>query len=223
MRRALGTSLPKGHALMPSEPLEVVLARHGRPDLPPVLPRITGRELGGWERRYNDAGIAGSPPPPLSLQQLATGCGCIVASDLERARQSAARLAGGRDIVIEPLLREACLPSSLGCPIRLPARSWVVIGRVAWWLGAGAPAETLAATRQRAQRAAESLVALAEQHGTVLVVGHGTFNRFLATRLRRMGWRGPRLLPVPYWSSARFVRAGVTAPPRAGPTDTASP
>ncbi len=65
--------------------------------------------------------------------------------------------------------------------------------------------ETIHATRDRAEQAAQTIAELAERHGTVMVVGHGIVNRLVATRLRARGWRGPRVLPSAYWSAATFV------------------
>jgi broad specificity phosphatase PhoE len=64
--------------------------------------------------------------------------------------------------------------------------------------------ETIAATRNRAERATSRICELARHHGTVMVVGHGMFNRFVAARLRARRWRGPVALPSAYWSAAAF-------------------
>lgn len=193
---------------------EIVLSRHGKPDLPHPLPRIAGTELADWERRYNETGIGSDVAAPAGLHELAARCDCIVASDLKRSVESAARLAAGREIRVEPMLREACLPGSIGLAVRLPPRAWAAVGRIAWFLGVGASAENIAATRLRARRVARQLQSLSDQHGLVLVVGHGTFNRFVAASLRRLGWRGPRVLPVSYWSTARFTRSMESDPTR---------
>jgi broad specificity phosphatase PhoE len=65
--------------------------------------------------------------------------------------------------------------------------------------------ETIADARARAAHATERLRELARQHGSVLVVGHGMFNRCIAKCLRENGWTGPRVMPAGYWSTARFV------------------
>ena len=80
-----------------------------------------------------------------------------------------------------------------------------------WSLHWRKSSEPIDATRRRASRAADRLCALAAKHGTVVVVAHRTFNRFLATQLLKRGWRGPRLLSGAYWSSATYVR---NIPPR---------
>jgi broad specificity phosphatase PhoE len=185
--------------------MEIVLARHGKPGLP-AQTRIAGYELGRWARQYNETGITQEVAPPDRLRELAVSVSCVVASDLRRSLESAACLVSAHDIQIEPELREAGLPESLGLSIRLPPSAWVVAGRVAWWLDWCRSSETITATRARASRAADRLTALARQHGTVLVVGHGMFNRFIATHLVKRGWRGPRILPRPYWSTATFTQ-----------------
>jgi len=61
--------------------------------------------------------------------------------------------------------------------------------------------------RERADRVADRLCELADEHGSVLVVGHGMFNRFVATPpAGSAGWSGPGMLPREHWSIARFVQ-----------------
>jgi broad specificity phosphatase PhoE len=91
--------------------------------------------------------------------------------------------------------------------LKLPPGVWIVVARLAWFLNIGDARETVAATRMRAARMADRLIALAVEHGCVVAVGHGMFHRFLASDLRRRGWRGPRPMPHGYWSVAEFVSA----------------
>jgi broad specificity phosphatase PhoE len=76
--------------------------------------------------------------------------------------------------------REAGLPESIPIPITLPPSACVVIARGLWWLNWCDADETIAKARERASRGTGMLVALARQHGSVMLVGHGMFNRFLA-------------------------------------------
>lgn len=184
----------------------IVLARHGKPDLPRPLPRVAGTELRDWQRLYDDAGIRNDSVAPATLRALAREADVILASDLRRSLESAARLEQPGKLRVEPALREARLPDALPTTLRLPARAFVAIGRIAWLAGVAAASESLAETRQRARRIARQLDALATREGSVLVIGHGTFNRFVASRLRRLGYKGPRALPVGYWSTAHFRR-----------------
>jgi broad specificity phosphatase PhoE len=182
---------------------EIILARHGRPLMNGVSP-ITGAELGAWVRRYNECGIDRDLPPPDALRQLAAAAGCILTSNLPRSIESGVALTDNSQI--EPDLREAGLPDRISIPIRLHPGICVALARMSWWMNWSTSAETIADARERATRATERLCALASEHGSVLVVGHGMFNRFIAKRLRKRGWRGPGVLPHGYWSAARFVQ-----------------
>jgi hypothetical protein len=63
-----------------------------------------------------------------------------------------------------------------------------------------------AAVRARAAVAAGALARLADDHQSVVAIGHGWFNRFVARELRRRGWQGPRFVPSGYWSSVTYER-----------------
>ena len=181
----------------------MALGRHGRPLVRDVSP-ITGRELGNWVRHYNECGIDRGMPPPDALRQLAASAGRVLSSDLPRSTESASCLS--EDAVVDPCLREAGLPDRISIPLRLPPGLCVVLARVGWWLNWSKSAETIADARQRAGRATDRLCELANEHGSVLVVGHRMFNGSVATYLRRRGWSGPRILPREHWSAARFTR-----------------
>ena len=186
--------------------MEIVLVRHGRTESL-AHSRIRGHELGEWARRYDAAGIDRTLGPPADLQARAHACGCILASDRRRSIESARWLASDGAIRIEPDLREAGLPDAVPIPLRLPAAVHLVIARTMWWLNWSRAAESVDATRDRADRVSEQLSALARDVESVIVVGHGMFNRFIAARLRKHGWRGPRALPSAYWSAASFFKS----------------
>lgn len=166
--------------------------------------RISGDAIGQWVRRYNESGITRRVEPPARVRDVASTMRCLVASDLRRARESAAWLASSRQFLVDPDLREAALPESLGIAFRLSPAAWAAVARVAWWLNWCDSDETVAMTRGRAARAADRLEKLAEEHGSVMAVGHGMFNRFVASQLRRRGWIGPKVLPSAHWSAAQF-------------------
>jgi broad specificity phosphatase PhoE len=183
--------------------MRIVLVRHGKPgDV--SGDSIAGRDIGRWVRHYNDAGISRELAPPAAVRDLASSAGCLLVSSLRRAVESAAWLAGSKDIRVDPDLREAALPESMAVSIRLSPRVWVPLARVAWWLNWGDSDETIAATRQRAGRVADRLGALAVEYGSVMAIGHGMFNRFVASQLRQRGWRGPKVWPRAYWAAAQF-------------------
>jgi len=185
--------------------MEIILVRHG-PSAMPKESRISGCDIGQWVTRYDDIGIARHAPPPEDVRRLVAAAGCVVASGLRRSVESAAWLAASVDIRVDPELCEAPLPDSLGVPVRLPPGVWMVLARVAWWFRWCRSGETIDETRQRAIRTADRLCALAGEHRSVAVIGHGMFNRFIARELMRRGWHGPTFLPAAHWAAARFVR-----------------
>jgi broad specificity phosphatase PhoE len=187
--------------------MEIFLVRHGRPARLDKKP-ISGHDIGQWVTRYNEAGIDRACRPPASASRLVASAGCVVASNLRRSVESAALLNPSLDVHIDPELREAVLPHSLGVSVRLPPDVWVVLARVAWWFDWCCSEETVDATKQRAGRSADRLCLLAREHGSVAVVGHGMFNRFVARELKRRGWRGPTMLPRAYWAVSRFMAQG---------------
>jgi broad specificity phosphatase PhoE len=185
--------------------LQIVLARHGRPDLPVEVRRyICGREIGRWYRRYDESGIVAGVDAPEALRAAARAAGCIVASDTRRAIESATRLTAADAIRIEASLREVGFPESLRSSLRLSPHVWVLIARASQMLDRDDDEGGRAAVRARAAIAAGALVRLAGEHQRVVAVGHGWFNRFIARELRRQGWQGPRLVPTAYWSSVTY-------------------
>ena len=197
---------------MPGERHQIVLARHGRPDLPADLGRaISGREIGRWYRGYDASGIVDAVEPPACLRAAAAAAGCVVASDSRRALETAARLGVTDKVRVEPALREVSFPESLALPVRLSPVAWVLIARAMQMLRCCECDEAVPATRARAAIAVETLSQLADDHGTLVVVGHGWFNRFVARELRRRGWHGPRWPPTRYWSAATYRRPATPA------------
>jgi hypothetical protein len=79
---------------------------------------------------HNDVGITRELAPPTVVRELASSARCVVASDLPRARESASWLVTSEGVRVDPELREAALPESLGISIRLPPEAWVVLARV---------------------------------------------------------------------------------------------
>ena len=191
---------------MPASRCQIVLARHGRPDLPPeARHKISGREIGRWYRCYNESGILAAEPP-AHLMDAARGAGCIVASDLRRAIESAARLRPADTIRVEASLREVGFPESLHSSLRLSPSLWVFLARAHQMLDRRDDEGGRAAVRARATDVAATLARLAGEHHSVVAIGHGWFNRFVARELRRQGWHGPRFVPSGYWSSVTYER-----------------
>jgi broad specificity phosphatase PhoE len=186
--------------------MRISLMRHGKP-APHPSAWIRGHELDEWIQSFDQGGIDDAMVIPAEVQRLASTMGWVIASDLPRATQSAARLAEVRlvrGIVSDPNLREARLMHSFRTSLRAPASVWLTVARLAWWLDVTASPEPIAAARMRARRVTDKLISLALKHHSVLVIGHGIFNTLIAHRLRKLGWYGPLVPPSRYWSVATY-------------------
>jgi broad specificity phosphatase PhoE len=187
--------------------------RHGRPAFD-HRGWIAPREMAAHIVRYNLAGIQanvaaealalGDRQAYAAARLAARDVGCIVASDLLRSVESARSLANGNEVLCEPLFREADMPYGIwGWPV-LPYRLWCAVFRIAWLCGFSALAESRADAELRARDAAQRLMELARQHGSVLLVGHGVMNRLIARALLARGAVMPRRLGSGYWSAGVY-------------------
>lgn len=178
--------------------MKIVLLRHGMPRIDQDR-QLSAREFGLWVSEYNAAGIDGDCPPPRCAIEQAGRCAHVVCSSLPRSLESAKALGVANIGTGEPLFREMGMPhADLSFP-RLPLFAWAVFFRLIWALGYSANVESFAQARKRARACAERLAELASVHGTVLFVGHGSLNWFIARHLKRTGWTGQRKSPRGYW------------------------
>ncbi|WP_437692789.1 histidine phosphatase family protein [Sorangium sp. So ce176] len=142
-----------------------------------------------WRDAYDAAGLAPGETPPPALRALALQVGAVVASDLPRARASAELLAPGAEIATSPLLRELEQPApSLG-NARVPLAVWALAIGLRKAHGALRAEAPPAAAQRQAGDAAEWLIGLAAQRGSVLAVTHAWLREVLARTLVDRGWR----------------------------------
>lgn len=183
--------------------LQIVLVRHGKPIKNNAS--IYAGQVRDWVLQYNSAELDSTLKPPAQLLDLATRSPCIICSDLKRSQQSAALLSEHLDAG-HAIYREIDLPQLSFPSPKLMASSWVVIFRVLWLLGVSRRCETFREAKKRARFAANQLQQTAQQQGSVVLVGHGLFNRFIAKALSRQGWHGPDSLGSRYWDYAVFKK-----------------
>ena len=188
--------------------VHLLLVRHGKPAFDDWTP-VAGLGFATWVSGYDEAPIDVAVPPPASLRAQASAMGYIATSTLRRARESAALLAAGRTFVCDPLFAEAGIPSSIHLSLVLAPRWWTFLSRVGWFCGWSHGAESLREARCRARRAAERLVELAREHGSVMLVGHGVMNTLISRALRRRGWRGAASGSA-FWSVVQLQRAAAS-------------
>jgi broad specificity phosphatase PhoE len=178
--------------------LEILLVRRGRP-VCDERTRIRGSAFGAWVRAYEDAALDLSIMPSEYARVRAAAAECIVTSTLNRARESAAVLVPGRPVVCDSVYDEVPLPTMIDLGFALEPRAWDFLSRAAWFCGWSGEGEPFSAARRRARTAADRLVALAREHHSVMLVGHGLMNALIRHRLQRAGWStGP--LQKSYWS-----------------------
>jgi broad specificity phosphatase PhoE len=183
----------------------IVLARHGKPDWDQKTP-IPGHALAEWVRGRDAAPIDPSLPPPAELVRIARSSRVLAASTLRRSLESAALVAPGVAPQVNPLFREVFLPTNFHSSLRLRPKVWTSLARSAWYSGWSPGVESFAEARHRASLAATVLIELASAHESVLLVGHGLMDGLIGRRLRRSGWKGPRLRPRRLWAFDVFER-----------------
>jgi len=184
---------------------EILLIRHGRPDCDHRT-WIRGREFGTWVTCYDDAPLDKSLKPAPELLERVSTVPCVVTSPLRRSLESASMLAPGRPVLTEALFKEAGIPTALPLRVALSPGAWDALARAAWLLGMAAGDESFREARTRAAHAATRLVALARQHGAVLLVGHGMLNSLIVRVLRGSGWTG-KGNPRAYWGCVALQNA----------------
>src|SRR5436190_24229252 len=85
------------------------------------------------------------------------------------------------------------------------SRVWTALARFAWVCGWSAGVESFKSARTRAAEAARILIARAEAHGSVALMGHGFMNILISGRLRAQGWTGPRFPRLRHWAFGVYV------------------
>jgi len=181
-----------------------VLARHGTPAWDFTTP-IPGRALAGWLEGERGAGLVRDQHPSAELARLVRNAGCLIVSPLRRAIESAKLLAPAVEPVVDARFTEPPLPGAIASSLRLGPKLWSGMARCAWFCGWSSGVESFKAARARAREAASILIAQAERHGTVALIGHALMNVLIAGRLRALGWKGPRFPALRHWAFGVYV------------------
>ncbi len=186
----------------------IVIARHGEPALS-RQGRLTWEEYEKWWAAYDAAGLQPGQQPPEALIAEVQKADLIITSPIRRARETAAAVAPGRRVDIDPDFVEAPLP-----PPRYPrfvkmapsSFGWGWHARVSWWFGFSRGRESRRDAEARAREAVAKLIAIAERGQTVVVFAHGWFNRMMRPVLHAHGWRCVIDGKDFYWSHRRYER-----------------
>lgn len=182
----------------------IVIARHGQPHADRSV-RIDQHGYREWWDNYDRAKLHPDEKPPDRLCALAAKADLIYASTLPRAIHTAQMVAGGRQVITDPVFIEAPLPPPPVWGRHRPGL-WGVLARMAWWLGWHDGRESRQEAEIRAEAAVATLTSQALRGQSVLLCAHGWFNRMMRPVLRRQGWREVENRGDSYWSYRRYEK-----------------
>ena len=178
--------------------MRIVLLRHGRPQVP-EFGKLRANEISRWIESYNCSGLMPNDTPSQEAIEIAGSCDSVVCSDLPRSIDSAKALGVKNIDVVDPSFREMGLPHGDFPSPKLSPNTWAFIFRILWFFGYSANSESLGEAKYRASKGATYLAKIARDSSSVLLVGHGFVNRFIAKELLANGWQGPLSPGKKYW------------------------
>ncbi len=185
--------------------MKIILLRHGKPkiDLHSMLKskeRYRSADLGDLISLYDSVGLGEDNIISDEVIKITSMSNAIVHSDLQRSIESVKALKR-EDIYHEcdSIFREPTPPFLNWKRPKLRLFTWFILFRTLWYLGYSNNSESISSARKRAIFGAKKLKMFAKKHDTVLLVGHGFMNRFIAKELLSSGWSGPRNPGSDYW------------------------
>ena len=183
--------------------MQIIIVRHGKPLLKSQTP-ISSMDFEDWIRSYNQAELCKDCYPQSEIIKLAKDCSVVVCSNLLRSLDSA-KFLGINDIFrSEYDLREMEMPHGKLFGISLKPKYWAIIFRVLWFCGYSNNSESFKDAKIRAEQAAFMLESIAKEKQSVLFIGHGLLNRFVAKTLVRRGWKAEKNISSNYWGFGVF-------------------
>lgn len=186
----------------------ITLARHGEPALSRKC-LLSADQYAQWWGLYEQGGLKLEQVAPSDLIDLAQSVDEIHASTRRRARETAAAVAGRRDVHLDRLYIEAPLPPPpLPAWFRMPPRLWGVLSRFCWHVfDQHHGQESRTEAEYRAAVAADRLIGVATMGKDVLLLAHGYFNHMVGRELRARGWQITLDQGFKYWCQRRFERS----------------
>lgn len=185
--------------------MEISLIRHGRSKQ--VENRwLTSREFQHWIAAYDESSIFAEKSYPAAALEKTAAAKLVISSDLLGSIDSARLLNPNKSNISDALFRELELPSFPAIMgLKQRPNSWAVLLRCLWFMGYSRQCESLNPARQRAGEAARQLEGYAEEHQSVVLVGHGFFNRMIARELKKRGWSGKRTSSAQHWGCTTYT------------------
>ena len=177
--------------------MRITLLRHGRPTFK-MRGWVQAGDLAQLANTYEYAGIRNSPS--LHAKKHVKNTRVVVCSDLPRSLESAQELGVDPIFSVNELFRECRVPHPDKGSIILPMKIWDIVLGVLWFMGFSKNGESLREAKYRARVVAIKLIELAEEHDSVVLVGHAVLNKFIAKELVALRWRGPKKPKKHYWA-----------------------
>lgn len=178
--------------------MRIILLRHGKPNLSSTK-RINSTEFGKWISQCNTAKLNLKYQPNIRTVEVVKKANKYVCSNLSRSTESANILGVSKIDCIESYFREAELPYIKIPLLKLFPETWAIIFRILWFFGLKTNGESLLEAKNRASTGADKLRKLANSDGSVVFIGHGFMNRFIAKELLSNGWQNSTPLSDKYW------------------------
>jgi broad specificity phosphatase PhoE len=185
--------------------MEISLIRHGKSQLT-ENDKITSLEFKKWVEKYDYLGVFEETAYPAETLEKVSTAKIIITSELKRAVESARLLNPVTKIISDPLFRETELPfnSSQLFNVKLKPSIWAIVLRILWFSGYSNECESLNQAKFRANKASQQLIDYANEYKSVVLVGHGFFNMFIAKELQKKGWKGTRKRDAKHWNCMTF-------------------
>jgi broad specificity phosphatase PhoE len=181
----------------------IIVVRHGRPQvIPKEAPPMGWQDYKAWWAQYEQSSLKDGQCCPDGLLNEIAEDAIILSSARPRAIQTAGQLGRGREVRHDPLFNEAPLPPPRLGRFPMRPKNWNKWARLLWMMGHSGGEENVRDARRRASRAAEQLIATAEQSAgrDVVLAAHGWFNRMLRPELKKRGWANVHDGGDKYWS-----------------------
>lgn len=165
--------------------MQITLIRHGKP-IAATNPKLDAKGYIKWIRQYDKSTVCANSRPRFNTADFKDYY--IVSSQLPRAIHSCQIAMARMPDRKLPVFREMAIPR-YKLNLKLRAWTWVYLSRLLWFCGYKAGFESFSSAKQRAERAAEQLIELAQQQQNVVLFGHGVMNFYIRKALMRRGWQ----------------------------------
>lgn len=183
--------------------MRIILVRHGKPAISTRI-KTSHRGFSDYIDAYEETGLDPSSVPPEEVQDLVRELSAIYTSGKPRAQDSARALAPHAELIADPLFVEAPLASPRIPLLKVGVPTWAVMSRLMWHAGYHPEIECYRRAKQRACRAADTLIQRAREDGTCALVAHGYFNAIIGRELRRRGFKRSGADRVRYWNAVIY-------------------